>query len=178
MNQIELGRKIEDWIQEYGHQYNPPVSPARLAELEFVIGCTLPVDYRRFLLNIADGGTNGYDALVSTSEQLEIYLGDQANLRVSLPFPFTVEHARLFASGDEHKLVLPPEIWDGNRFGADGLNGTIVIQHSGYVGNVYLVVMGELFGRVCYTGDGVAGIYPMASFTEWLVSDEWSYNCG
>ncbi|MEM7559800.1 MAG: SMI1/KNR4 family protein [Planctomycetota bacterium] len=178
MSHIDIRQRLEEWSQEYGHSYHPPASSEQIEELEFVLGTTLPSDYREFVLNCADGGTNGYDVLVSSKEQIEHYLDEARNIRLRRAFPFTLQQAKALAESDEAQLDLPKAVWDGKQFGEDGLDGTLVIQHNGYVGSSYLIVRGELAGRICFTGDGIAGIHPFESFTEWLVCDEWSYNCG
>lgn len=178
MSHIDVRERLEEWSQEYGHSYHPPASPEQIEELEFVLGASLPSDYREFVLNCADGGTNGYDVLVPSKEQVEHYLDEDRNARLRRSFPFNQEHASILGKGEEAQLDLPIAVWDGKQFGKDGLDGTLVIQHSGYVGSSYLIVRGELAGRICYTGYGIAGIHPFESFTEWLRSEEWSYNCG
>lgn len=176
MSQGSIESKLRELNKQPGHRYNPPASAERVDELEFVIGCSLPEDYRNFLLSYADGGSNGYDWLVSTEEQLRLYIEQDKNSRIRKPFPFSLEHAMAFEAGEERTLELSQEVWHGREFGPSGLDGTLVIQHSGYSGSAYLIVRGDLFGRVCFTGDRIAGIYPAASFSEWLLSDEWSYS--
>lgn len=56
---------------EISYAMNPPIGPAELESLELTHRLTLPEDYRRFLLEVADGGAGPGYGLYSLAHALE-----------------------------------------------------------------------------------------------------------
>jgi hypothetical protein len=55
LDQLDRGRKIFA-ADKHKYRLNPPLSPDRVEQIETLIGCPLPEQYRRFVTEFADGG--------------------------------------------------------------------------------------------------------------------------
>ncbi len=135
------------------HQYklNPPLSEPLLAEAEDRYGCKFPADYRRYLLEIADGGAGPGLGIFSLAKAVEL----SDSLR---DFPFQTEYS-FYPSNDG------PYCYD------DLHNGSLVLSHYGCSMFAMLIVRGESGSQIWYDGEDY--VKPLASnFSEWIV--EWA----
>jgi hypothetical protein len=57
---------------QHRYELRPPLSEARLLEIEAASGCRLPPDYRDFLLELGDGGAGPYYGLVPLDQPAQL----------------------------------------------------------------------------------------------------------
>ena len=133
------------------HQYklNPPICQSQLSDVETRYNCQFPTEYRRYLLEIADGGAGPGLGIYSLAKALELFDSRR-------DFPFESEYA-----------FYPP----GNgRYSWDDMNsGTLVHSHYGCSMFALLVVRGVSASQIWY--DGEDRCKPLAtSFSKWVLN--------
>ncbi len=187
------------------HRYklNPPLSPKAIGRIEKSHGMTLPEAYRRFLLEIGNGGAGpfyGLFKLGTHDDEFDHCTWKQGGLigDLSKPFPHSKawdlpksfwKNAPNFAENvapeeeqdrvyDEWMAKLEEHYWHG-KF----INGAIPICHEGCAYRLWLVLKGREAGHIWQDRRaGEAGIsplknkgYPRLSFTRWYLN--WLEDC-
>lgn len=133
------------------HQYklNPPISESQLSDIETRYNCRFPIDYRRYLLEIADGGAGPGIGLYSLAKALELF-GSRRD------FPFESEYAFYPPSNDKYSYD-------------DIHSGTLVLSHFGCSMFALLVVRGVSASQIWYDGEDYCK--PLAtSFSKWMLN--------
>lgn len=143
----DLGRKV---FGARKHQYRSmPAKPAEVARLESALGVPLPLEYRRFLLDIGYGAGPYYgvwspaESLAEVQGLAQEYEAEEGkSVRPTEQFPLTADDLRTieckFASGD--KLPAAARDWP--------CSGCLPICHQGCTFWSVLVLTGEFVGRV------------------------------
>ena len=174
-----------------GHRYrlNPPLTASKVAAVEKKYAMRLPEDYRRFILEVANGGAGPYYGVFKLGQQDDVYgyrsweggflLGDPSK-------PFAHRKAwnlseELWAqepdvegmSEDEEEKAL--EKWDARLekeyWNPKIMDGAIPICHIGCALRQWLIVTGPEAGRV-WQDDRAdnAGLRPLdRTFAEWYM---------
>ena len=119
---LDPGRKLD---QHHEYRLRPPVTEAQVAEVEARIGCRLPHQYRRFVLELGDGGT-GPDYGIASITKLE------GNRATPVETPTTI----------------------GEMKRAELSDGAFAICEVGCGIFYYLILSGPDAGVVWYDGDG------------------------
>lgn len=161
---IELRQKDRE-LKTFGsesHQYNlgPRKSEVELAAFEQRYGIALPKGYRKFLLEIGDGGAGPYYGLGRLEYALSIEMDSpMVELDPSKPFPHTEAWNMSFdeAADDEEYFRQRDEIYYNDQW----INGVLRIAHFGCGVFMNLVVKGPEYGHVWVDDRGSdQGIYP------------------
>ena len=166
-----------------GHRYrlNPALTDAQVSAIEKKYRITLPADYRRFLIEVGNGGAGPYYGVFKLEEEDDGHgfcswskgtlLGDPSELFThreawNLPESF-------FAEAEEAS----DETWEESYWAPRIMNGAIPICHVGCALREWLVVTGPEAGNV-WRDDRAdqGGIRPLAlpgrprlSFTDWYL---------
>lgn len=80
----------EDALGHFPPQWNPPMSAEMVQNFEMQHGIILPEDYKRFLMTVADGGTQPFYGLNSLRGEKDTNEEDQPDLQKK--FPYTVRN--------------------------------------------------------------------------------------
>ena len=172
-----------------GHEYKlrPCLLEGKIVEFEVRYSIRLPDDYRRFLMEVGNGGAGPYygiHGLDELDETREDYWND-----LSKPFPYrhqyegppdllkAIKEADADESGDEDRRIeLVDEYWlQASR------DGSINICEYGCNLRFLLIVNGSEFGRIWFdatpdlTGYSPVAINPEAPlqrYSNWCVTDK------
>jgi hypothetical protein len=117
----------------------PTISEAELSELEAQHGITLPDDYRRFLLEIGNGGPGPYTRMDSIDSVLSYARHSEGD--PTAPFPHSSPWLPRYLFGDEASD-------DGTWYAEHHTNGTLLISSYGCTLNVVLILNGPERGNV------------------------------
>lgn len=121
---------------KHGFRLNPPLPESSVAAFEAEHGIALPEGYRRFVVELGDGGAGpGYGLLTLADAYAEV--SDSGGL--AEPSPFT--------PGKRYS----PDWWDGfcgPDESTDPLQGTLAVVHHGCTSYTQLVVSGPGRGRL------------------------------
>ena len=165
-------------------EFAPPASEEEVLQLGQLIGCALPVGYRRVVREVCNGGGERRDRLLSIAELCDELSDERTRQQVRGDFPFSLRQA--LASGTDSdedaqwyaEYGIDKATWlrDSWRFADAGLAGTLVICRHLY-GDYRLVVRGELRGAVCVRGCDVDGLCTnqlneLIDVPEWL-AEQW-----
>ncbi|MFE7801570.1 HEAT repeat domain-containing protein [Nocardia sp. NPDC057440] len=122
----------------HGFRMNPPLSESTVAGFETEHGVVLPEGYRRFLLEVADGGAGPSYGLVPLAEAYDTAADSFAG-HFAEPSPFVPG------------IVYADDWWDRfveSQDRPDPLQGTLSIVHHGCTGHTQLVISGPGRGRL------------------------------
>ncbi|ASO21041.1 hypothetical protein FHR81_002010 [Actinoalloteichus hoggarensis] len=122
------------------HEYtlNAPSTESTVAAFEAEHGITLPDGYRRFLLEVGDGGAGPSYGLLRLSD---------AYAEVSDSFPGALREPSPFVPGAEYGEDWWDDFW-GPDDRPDPLQGTLAVVHHGCADYTQLVVTGPGRGRL------------------------------
>lgn len=159
-------RRLRRLIAEAGRSLNPVLSEGEVAAFEGRNSVTLPEEYRRFLLEVGNGGEGPpHYGLVPLGQGPDSANREQVRYWEQLPhvhlaFPFTV-----------------PWNWDEEESTGEGepeqaRHGSIFLGEDGCGMNWHLIVSGAERGRVWVLYDaGVAPTVPTRDFLAWY--EDW-----
>lgn len=163
------------------HHYwlNPPLPPAELEHFEIAHALSLPLEYRLFLTEIADGGAGPYYGLYSLAQGSEAAdsNADDAPLDrkvLAIDFPLDTKATAKFIdnynecleNGDDDEIVYPDA--------PDTLTGALFLAEYGCGWSYVLVVKGEQAGTVWFYGDYLYPVFEADaqwSFFDWY--EDW-----
>ena len=157
--------RTADWMSdvfgssEHRFTLNPPVSEATVREFETKHAIQLPQDYRRFLLEVGNGGAGPYYGLFKLGEadsgfghsswtEGDGFVGD-----LSEPFPHTEAWNDLNGKPDdesENEEIYEEQLtsFEERYFASANINGAIPICHLGCALRQWLIVTGPEAGNV------------------------------
>lgn len=151
------------------HQYvlNPVVPEATVIAFETQFGVVLPVEYRRFLCEVGNGGAGPYYGLEPLENALFADLDHRDTTELinpSLEFPLQNQW-NLYFEGERGSAEF--EQFEDMYFDAKWVNGLIRISNFGCGVSLNLVVNGSEYGNVWVDdrcNDG--GVYPDVYFDQ------------
>lgn len=124
--------------EKHGYRLNPPLPEAAVAAFEAEHGIVLPEGYRRFIVELGDGGAGPSYGLLPLAD---------AYAEVSDSFPGHLAEPSPFVAGE----LYADDWWDG-FWGPDDrpdpTQGTLAIVHHGCTSYTHLVVSGPGRGRL------------------------------
>lgn len=172
------------------HEYklNPPLSAAAIRRFEKKHDCVLPLDYKRFLLEVGNGGAGPYYGLFKLGE-MDAPIGDDYQKwkendgligDLSIPFPLTVAWNDLtgepeYNEDNEEEYDQQVELFEQLYWRTGNVNGAIPICHLGCASRQWLVITGPEAGNVwCDDRADMRGLSPLTAsgkmrvtFYEW-----------
>ncbi|MFQ6327399.1 HEAT repeat domain-containing protein [Nocardia sp. CWNU-33] len=123
---------------KHGFQLNPPLSESTVAAFETEHGVALPEGYRRFLLEVADGGAGPSYGLLTLADAHDMFADCFAG-HLTEPSPFVPG------------IVYSDDWWErfqGPQDRPDPIQGTLSIVHHGCTSCTQLVISGPGRGRL------------------------------
>jgi hypothetical protein len=152
----------------HGYERRPPADEADLVEFERRQGLRLPEDYRRFLIEVGNGGAGPYYGILGLDELCETTEGSRGDL--SKPFPHRrkwdgppeIVKAMEDATADEDDERLS-QLTEQYWLQAARRDGSITICEYGCGAQFLLIVNGPESGRIWFddTAD-LRGYRPVA----------------
>ena len=142
----------------FSHQLkmNPPIPLEELLEFEQTYNLKLPEGYRRFLLEIGNGGAGPYYGIIPLEKRMYAYVNDIND------HPYFGE-CKAHPLPDKNYGVRPEDEWLD-----DWAQGTITLCNQGCNYHSLLVVRGEEEGRICYSAMmGEPYYMPDPDFLSW-----------
>lgn len=169
-------RRVKAKVRQAGVELRPPLARKGVLAFESAHGVILPEGYRRFVLEVGDGGSGPpHYGLVPLGREVkprfrpEFMRGRQRLPFVTLPFPFT--RAWVWEDGDTS------DEGDAEQVG----HGSLLLGTDGCGMDWYLIVTGVARGHVWQFSDvGITPTDPGRDFLEWYenwldgVTDWWS----
>lgn len=171
----------------HGYKLNPPLSAAVITKFEKKYECLLPPDYKRFLIEVGNGGAGPYYGLFKLGEmdglgqdyekwkEHDGFIGD-----LSAPFPHTTAWNDLTGAPDENEddeeeYDRQVELFERVYWREENVNGAIPICHLGCAYRQWLVITGPEAGNIwCDDRADGKGLSPLAAsgktrvtFYEW-----------
>ena len=160
----------------HAYRFAPPLTEEAVARFEREAAIALPDDYRRFLIEVGDGGAGPYHGILSLDASLE----ETPLEALREPFPYTraidffaqysehppMEHIAVMTRDAAYRARVTEKLAALVR--DDMVAGTLCVCHYGCGDRYRLVVTGPQRGRMWHDGiEPGSGIFPMnESFTE------------
>ncbi|HEY9871172.1 MAG TPA: hypothetical protein V6D08_18555 [Candidatus Obscuribacterales bacterium] len=154
--------------ESHGFRLNPPLTGREVQQFEYAHDVVLPVDYRAFLIQVANGGAGPYHGLFKLGEMDDSH--GHARWRenegligtLSKPFPHSEPWNDLNGLPDEDGDETAWKAFDARYRSAENVNGAIPICHRGCALRQWLVVTGPEAGHVwCDDRADYKGLYPL-----------------
>lgn len=149
---------------------NRPIAEADVARFESESGVAIPDDYRDFLLQVANGGTEPCRLVPLAGWCWSYWIDDPKPKMVAEP---CVVSPNAYEQGEHwlEKINVPEweSRWDNNEW--DPMVGTIAIAEIGCGLFFSMIMNGSFRGRIFSWGDHAFKppyVYPEASFGEWF----------
>ena len=176
--------------ESHGFAIEPPLAEEAVRHFEQTHRISLPADYRRFLIEVGNGGAGPAYGLFRLGEMDEghdqgpWHEGDGFVGILAEPWPHTGPWNDLTGRPDDSEFDEDPEseerylAWDAIYYTPDRVNGAIPICHLGCAYRQWLVVTGPEAGHVwCDDRADEKGLYPLeqdgrerVTFLDWYCS--------
>lgn len=139
-------RKYQDNFAVWSHQLviNPPIPLEELIDFEKTYSLSLPEGYRRFLLEIGNGGAGPYYGLIPLEKWTTAYWDENYGFRFN-KLEHLLGECKARPLSDKDYGVRPEDEWL-----PDWSRGTITLCDQGCNYYGLLVVRGKERGRICY----------------------------
>jgi len=166
-------RRIQQKITAVGHTLGPPMSELQVADFEAQHHVTLPEGYRRFLLDIGNGGDGpAYYGLARLGEAAGDMTAEEQQMWTKIEmldqvFPFT--EAWIWED-EEGMWDDASQDWsdEGRAKLARIERGNVYIGNDGCGQYWHLIVTGPERGNVWqFTGEGIVPTAPKRDFLRW-----------
>ena len=144
-------KKSSNW--GHGYQLNRVIDEPYVEAFEIQHGIKLPCDYRKFLVEVGNGGAGPYYGINTLQDSAEFS-------SLEAPFPWSHETIRLTDAEYDTWCELP---------------GVLVLAEQGCGLKSFLVVNGQAHGQIWDNGDGGVVILRNCTFTDWYM--EWVIRC-
>lgn len=196
LSQLQLTRPPVFGASTHEFQVNPSLSEDEVLAFERTHHILLPLDYRRFLTTIGNGGAGpfyGVFPLGYVDDGFKLREWNEADNLVGMPSePFGLEAAWNDLSGrpeeelrdrDESEYWRQMNLFEARYWGTAIVNGAIPICHEGCALRIWLVVAGSQSGYLWEDlRSEYGGLKPIrladgsgASFAAWY--EEWLKDC-
>ncbi|HZS07059.1 MAG TPA: SMI1/KNR4 family protein [Blastocatellia bacterium] len=172
--------------ESHGFQLNPPLPESAVIKFEKRHNILLPADYRRFLIELGNGGAGPYYGLFKLGEMDDSF--DHARWKendgfvgdLSEPFPHTAPWNDLTGEPEcdeenEEEYDRQWNIFEKRYWNAANVDGAIPVCHLGCAYRQWLVITGPEAGNIwCDDRTDLKGLHPLSAkgkrrvtFYEW-----------
>jgi SMI1 / KNR4 family (SUKH-1) len=189
LERLRLAQKRPNVFGAESHEFklNPPLSESAIIKFEKKYDIYLPQDYRRFLIEVGNGGAGPYYGFFKLGEmddwrkeyrkwkENDGFMGD-----LSEPFPHTAPWNDLtgepnYDEENEEEYELQMDAFEEKYWDPKNINGAIPICHLGCALRQWLVITGPEAGHVwCDDRADLKGLFPLTApgktrvtFYEW-----------
>lgn len=171
--------------ENHGFVLNRPLGEPVVKRFETKHGIKLPADYRRFIIELGNGGAGPYYGIFKLGEMDNCF--DQTKWRerdgfvgvLSRPFPHTTKWNNLTkqpkASDDEDGYEKAMDEFDRRYWDSKNINGAIPLCHEGCALRDWLVITGREAGHMWHDARAdYSGLWPIGrknryTFLDWYL---------
>jgi hypothetical protein len=161
--------------EEHGFNLNPPLSESEVSKFERKHCIYLPVAYRRFLIEVGNGGAGPYYGLFKLGEMDDGFGYKRWREKdgfvgvLSKPFPLTgawndLAGEPVYDESNEDDYERQVNEFEEKYWDTERISGAIPICHLGCAARQWLVVAGAEAGNIwCDERADLKGLYPLTA---------------
>lgn len=146
---------------KHHYQLGSPLSEGQIRTIETHYRFQVPDGYRRFLLEVGDGGYGPFNGLRTLERAIADSFADEAEAETHLPCPFP--HDSATGRIDQRPASFPDDdSWRDHVESASFVSGSLCLSHYGRTIENRLIVTGDLAGQFWIDDRGAdGGVFPI-----------------